>query len=193
LAHFIHFIKNWKETGAVAPSSRFLVNDLVSQLRKDLQSGQSESLKILEIGPGTGVLTKQIVKYLRPNDSLDVVEIHDHFYKLVNRKYSRDNVAVHHADFLKFNPTCKYDYIFSSLPYESIPKEISRKLWEKKLNCCKEEAYISYYKYLNFKKFRCDYEKKIVKKYRCDKKLVLLNLPPAHLFTLEVNLANGVL
>lgn len=197
MPHFLQFIKHLKKTGAVAPSSRFLAKDLVHQLRHDLSAGNAppKPVRILEIGPGTGVLTKQIIRYLRPEDHFDVVEIHEHFYRMIERKFASENVHVHHNDFLKFITPCKYDYIFSSLPYESLPTQISRQIWEKKLDCCNQNAYISYYKYLNFKSFRCTFEEQVVKKYQCDHKLVFLNLPPAQLFTLEVHqtpaMANG--
>ncbi len=183
---FIHFLKNLKKTGAVAPSSKFLVRDLISHLQRYLARDNSEPLNILEIGPGTGSLTKEIVKALRPEDRLDVVEIQKSFYKVIQKKYSRSNVFVHHSDILTFNPNVKYDYIFSSLPYENMSKDVNRKIWQKKLNLCSSPAYICYFKYVNFRDFKNDFEEEIVEKFIYDKKIVLRNLPPAKLFILQV-------
>lgn len=187
LKHILEFVRNVKETGAIAPSSRFLTKDLVEYLEEELSDETTEPLNILEIGPGTGSLTKQILKRIRPQDQLDIIELNDYFYGHMIRNYRQANVEIHNGDFLNVETGRAYDYIFSSLPYESIPEELSQQIWEKKLAICKENALISYYKYLNFKKTRCTLERELNSRYRKDKKFVFLNLPPARCYTLEVN------
>ncbi|SMO54823.1 class I SAM-dependent methyltransferase [Fodinibius sediminis] len=187
LKHLLYFFKDLKQTGAIAPSSKFLAEDLVAQLRKEVSTEACPPLRILEVGPGTGPLTKQILKYLRPEDKLDVVEIHKKFYQIVKSQYRRPNLQVHHADILQFQPDYKYDFIFSSLPYENMPEEISQEIWKKKLSLCSSDACISYFKYVKFRNFKSDFEEEIVKKYGQDKKIVLRNLPPAKVYTLEIN------
>lgn len=186
MEHLIYFFKDLKQTGAIAPSSKFLAKDLVSQLKKDVACSSCSTLNILELGPGTGPLTKEISKQLRPQDSLDIVEIHKKFYQIVKRKYRQPNINAYHTDILEFQPDRRYDYIFSSLPYENMSEDISRKIWRKKLELCSPNAYICYFKYVKFRNFKCDFEERIVKKYGCDKKIVLLNLPPAKIYTLEI-------
>jgi phospholipid N-methyltransferase len=187
LKHLIYFFKDLKQTGSIAPSSKFLAQDLVSHLKERVSCDECKPLKILEVGPGTGPLTKQIVKHLRPKDKLDVVEIHKKFFQIVKSRYRQQNLQVHHADILQFQPDYKYDFIFSSLPYENMPEEISREIWKKKLTLCSDEASISYFKYVKFRNFKSDFEEEVVKKYGRDKKVVLLNLPPAKVYTLEIN------
>ncbi|HLR25975.1 MAG TPA: rRNA adenine N-6-methyltransferase family protein [Fodinibius sp.] len=185
--HLLYFFKDLKQTGSIAPSSKFLAKDLVAQLKRDIDTGQCKPLKVLEIGPGTGPLTKQIIKHLRPNDSLDIVEIHKKFYQIVRDRYRQPNLQVHHTNILNFTPDYKYDFIFSSLPYENMDEDICRKIWQKKLRLCSKNACISYFKYVKFKNFKNDFEEEIVKAYGRDKKVVLLNLPPAKVYTLEVS------
>lgn len=187
MEHLLHFLKDLKQVGAIAPSSKFLAKDLVEQLKNQLAQKVCPPLNILEIGPGTGPLTKQIAKLLRPNDRLDVVEIHDHFYEIVSKRYSRSNISVHHKDILQFDAGRTYDYIFSSLPYEAMPESLIREIWQKKLLLCNAKAYICYFKYVSFRKFKCNFEEAVVEKYQSNKKIVLRNLPPAKLFTLEIN------
>lgn len=187
MEHLLYFLKDLKQVGAIAPSSKFLAKDLVCQLKKRLSKKECDPLNILEIGAGTGPLTKQILKHIRPEDQLDVVEIHKKFFQIVKTKYRQPNITAHHSDILKFETEEKYDFIFSSLPYENMPEEISRKIWEKKFELCGSHAYISYFKYVKFRNFKNDFEEEVVKKYGRDKKIVLLNLPPAKVYTLEVN------
>lgn len=187
MEHLLHFIKDLKKVGAIAPSSKFLAKDLVQQLKDDLSCNGCSSQNILEIGPGTGPLTKEITNHIRPQDHLDVVEIHDHFYRTVRDKYSSANIAIHHEDILQFNAGRTYDYIFSSLPYEAMQEKLIQEIWKKKLELCKPKAYICYFKYVSFRKFKCNFEEAVVEKYQSNKKVVLLNIPPAKLFTLEIN------
>lgn len=187
LKHLLYFFKDLKQTGAIAPSSKFLAKDLVAQLKKQVGCDRCKPLKILEVGPGTGPLTKQIIKHLRPQDKLDVVEIHKKFFQIVKSRYRLPNVQIHHADILQYQPEYQYDFIFSSLPYENMPEEISREIWKKKLTLCSDEACISYFKYVKFRNFKSDFEEEVVKKYGRDKKIVFLNLPPAKVYTLEIN------
>lgn len=187
MEHLIQFIKHFKKIGAIAPSSKFLAKDLAKQLQADVSGRQCPPLNILEIGPGTGSLTKEIVKYMRPDDHLDIVELHQHFYQLVTSEFSQYNISVHHTDILQFDSGKSYDYIFSSLPYENMPTKISRRIWQKKLELCSENAYICYFKYVNFRRFKSDFEEQIVERYQRNKKIVLLNIPPAKLFTLEID------
>jgi len=187
LEHLVHFLKDLKQVGAIAPSSKFLAKDLVKQLKEELSHESCEALNILEIGPGTGPLTKQISRLIRPTDHLDVVEIHDRFYEIVRKKYSSSNITVHHKDILNFTSGRSYDYIFSSLPYEVMPETLIQKIWKKKLDLCSSKAYICYFKYVSFRKFKCNFEEAVVQKYQSNKKIVLRNLPPAKLYTLEIN------
>lgn len=183
-------IKDLKKTGAIAPSSKFLAQDIVKQLETRLNSYNCAPLNILELGAGTGSLTKEITKLLRPADRLDIVEIQKSFFEIVRKKFTGANVHVHCADILNFNPSIQYDYIFSSLPYENMPAVIIKKIWEKKLSLCAPHSYICYYKYINFNSFKSNFEEKMVKRYGLNKKTVLRNLPPAKLYTLQIDNQN---
>src|SRR5690625_502692 len=187
LKHLLYFFKDLKQTGAIAPSSKFLAKDLVRQLEKEVKRDDCKPLKILEVGPGTGPLTKQIIKCLRPIDSLDIVEIHKKFYQIVKSRYRQPNLQIHHSDILQFQPDYKYDYIFSSLPYENMPEEISQDRKSTRLNS--SHVAISYAVFCLKKKknFKSDFEEDLVKKYGQNKKIVLRNLPPAKVYTLEIN------
>lgn len=187
MEHLVHFLKDLKQVGAIAPSSKFLAKDLVKQLKEELSQKSCEALNILEVGPGTGPLTKQISRLVRPKDHVDVVEIHDRFFEIVSKKYSSYNIAVHHKDILNFTSGRSYDYIFSSLPYEAMPETLIQEIWKKKLELCNSRAYICYFKYVSFRKFKCNFEEAVVQKYQSNKKIVLRNIPPAKLYTLEIN------
>lgn len=184
MLHIGHFLKNIKHTGAVLPSSKYLANDIVEMLEDILLKKSANPLRILEIGPGTGIFTERISSLIRPVDKFDVVELNDHFFQLIKSKYAKPNVKVIHGDILQYEPAYTYDIIISSVPFESLPSEISEKIWQKKLELSHDGTYITYYKYVNFNRFRCKFEKEVVKQFQVDDKVVIRNLPPARLLTL---------
>src|SRR5438046_6464322 len=74
--------RHFRNTGSLLPSSRFLAKALVTELRQPRGPG-----RILEVGPGTGSVTKQILRHLLPGDRLDAVEINDTFLELLQARF----------------------------------------------------------------------------------------------------------
>ncbi|MBP3191655.1 class I SAM-dependent methyltransferase [Natronogracilivirga saccharolytica] len=170
------------------PSSRYLARDAVKMVVENLRIPGRDPVSVLELGPGTGTFTEHILPHLKKEDSFDAVELNDYFFKILRRKFRvNSRVSLHHKDFLKFTTDNRYDFVVSSLPYERIPKRITRDLWEHKLELCKPDSYIIYYKYVNFNHFRNRFEKQLVKNYTYDEKIVFLNMPPARLITLKID------
>ena len=57
---------------------------------------------IIEIGPGKGALTEELLK--RQPKSLHLIEKDKDFIKDLNNKYSQNNIVnIHNADILKFD------------------------------------------------------------------------------------------
>ncbi len=65
LTFFREFRQRFKTTGAIAPSSRFLASAMTGPMKKVLRRADAPPQRILEIGPGTGAVTRSIVKLLR--------------------------------------------------------------------------------------------------------------------------------
>lgn len=182
----LQFFKDHKQTGAIAPSSRFLARGMVRELRKRTRTGNPSPLNILEVGAGTGPMTGEILRNMRPGDHLDVVEINRPFYEHIRRKYGEEDLCLHHCDIRDFEPDRTYDFIFSSLPYENMPEEVVLEIWSRKLALCAEGGSIVYFKYLKPSTFGNMHERKFVERHLHHRKTVLLNLPPARVYTLKV-------
>ena len=76
----------------------------------------SESLNILEIGPGDGKLTDKII--LKKPNLLTLVEIDKELFVSLNEKYNKfKNIELVNSDILKFDIFRKYQLIISNLPY----------------------------------------------------------------------------
>ncbi|MER7752119.1 methyltransferase domain-containing protein [Kitasatospora sp. NPDC097643] len=68
-------LRTFHDTGALAPSSADLVNALVVPVT----SRPNRPLSVLEVGAGTGVVTRRLAQVLRPGDRLHVVEANPRF------------------------------------------------------------------------------------------------------------------
>lgn len=141
---------------------------------------------MLELGPGTGVITAEIIKCIRPDDIFDIVELDPDFSAEISEKYASESVSVFCMDFLDFHGEQPYDFIISSLPYDMIPGKITQKIWEKKLELSEWGTEISYYKYYKFNHFRSKFELEINRRYFRDKKLIWKNVPPAVVYNLKI-------
>ena len=75
-----------------------------------------EKLEILEIGPGDGRLTDNILKKNPKN--LDLIEIDKDLFSNLMNKYSKNkNVNIENDDILNYKINKQYDLIISNLPY----------------------------------------------------------------------------
>ncbi len=79
------YLKNKKEIGAVLPSSKFLVKKML----KGINFGEAEI--IIELGPGTGVITQKIVEKAPKDCKIIVFELNSTFYQELSSKYENDD------------------------------------------------------------------------------------------------------
>ncbi|MEV7599501.1 hypothetical protein AB0O91_19190 [Kitasatospora sp. NPDC089797] len=68
-------LRTFHDTGALAPSGP----DLVSALVVPVTSRPNRPISVLEVGAGTGVVTRRLARVLRPGDRLHVVEANPRF------------------------------------------------------------------------------------------------------------------
>ncbi|WP_078588329.1 MULTISPECIES: class I SAM-dependent methyltransferase [Streptomyces] len=68
-------LRTFRDTGALAPSGTALVNALVVPVT----SRPDRPISVLEVGAGTGVVTRRLAQVLRPGDRLHVVEANPRF------------------------------------------------------------------------------------------------------------------
>ena len=71
------FWRNFHTTGAILPSGRRLSAALARYVGQDGKVGAAQ--RVLEVGPGTGAVTRYIVRALGPEDRLDLVELNANF------------------------------------------------------------------------------------------------------------------
>ncbi|MGA1401204.1 MAG: phospholipid methyltransferase, partial [Phycisphaerales bacterium] len=72
-------VRNFHHVGAVWPSSPLLAKALAKPLRRHREVSADRPVKVLEVGAGTGAVTKAVLSSLGSRDSADVVELNPVF------------------------------------------------------------------------------------------------------------------
>lgn len=116
---FREFRRSFHTTGAIAPSGPALSAALA---RPALELAGPR--RVLEVGPGTGVVTRCLARGWRPEDRLDIVEINPVFAEVIREKLQRD--AAYQSLAGSTNVVCAaietaplpepYDAVISGLP-----------------------------------------------------------------------------
>jgi phosphatidylethanolamine/phosphatidyl-N-methylethanolamine N-methyltransferase len=149
--------KRYTTTGSVAPSSRFLAAALTAPLKAD-----QGPLRILEVGPGTGAVTRRIVSLLKPEDRLDLVELNETFSEMLKRRFQEDasyrKVAeqseIHICPLQEFHSDNQYDYIISGLPLNNFSAEMVGEIFESFFRLLTPNGVLSYFEYIGMRKIR---------------------------------------
>ncbi len=189
--------RHFRTTGSLVPSSRFLARALVTELRKP--RGPS---RILEVGPGTGSVTAQVLRHLRPDDQLDAVEINGHFVAVLAERFERewnfwrcrDQVRLIHAAVEQLPGEATYDYIISGLPLNSFPVALVRQVFRTYNRLLKPGGTLSYYEYVLIRQLQSPFVNRrerrrlycvgrvvgdYIRTYQVRREQVLMNVPPA--------------
>jgi phospholipid N-methyltransferase len=176
------FLKQfWKEkkmVGAMAPSSRFLAKKMLKNI-----DFNSEKV-IVELGPGTGVFTKEIIRKMAPDAHLLVFELNDNFYKALKKSIQDERVILIHdtaekvQDYLAENNFSHADCIVSSLPLSNFPKQLRESILVSSKNALKEDG-----KYIQFQ-YSLQIKRQINRVFpKISIDFTPLNFPPAFVLT----------
>ena len=132
--------KNSSTVGALTPCSCFVAQDCVCEL-----SEHDGVKRILEVGAGSGAVTREIVKHIGEDDRLDLVEISPEYARSLQRQFGDlENVHINCCDVLNLNVDEKYDYIISTLPFTSLPIKVVRAVLKRYSEIIKPSGSIVY-------------------------------------------------
>lgn len=113
------FVRNPRTVGAVAASSRALARQMLSGL------DVSGAVSLVELGPGTGVVTREIASRLGPDARCLAIDIDAHFVERLHHRFPRIDVACGSAAQLRRlldeHGYTGVDHIISGLPFASLP------------------------------------------------------------------------
>ena len=120
------FRQTFNTTGAVLPSGKRLCRALASQV-----GVTNRPCRILEVGPGTGAVTSEIIRQMGADDHLDLVEINARFAEVLRQRLAGDvtwirvahRVRVLEMPIEKLPADTAYDCIVSGLPLNNFSCE----------------------------------------------------------------------
>jgi len=161
LAFFRQAREHYHTTGAIAPSSRFLARAQTRPLAA-LKAQLDRPARVLEVGPGTGAVTRRIVKLLEPGDTFDLVEINQEFAEVLGRRFTEDpsfsrlseSARVHAVPLQEFHRETAYDVIISGLPMNNFPAALVEELFDAYFRLLSPEGTLSYFEYMYMRPLR---------------------------------------
>jgi phosphatidylethanolamine/phosphatidyl-N-methylethanolamine N-methyltransferase len=194
---FREFRRDFHHTGAVLPSGLFLARELARPLM-----GPRPPFSVLEVGPGTGAVTRCLARHLRPDDRLDAVEINANFAALLSKSLAddpafsacRDRIRVLNAPLQDVPGEAVYDLIVSGLPLNNFSVAEVRSVFVAFRRLLKPSGTLCYFEYAFVRRLKAPFAgrseryrlarlggvlKRYIDKHQTECRRVWLNAPPA--------------
>ena len=123
---FKTWIKNPKTTGGIVPTGSALAKSMASFV------DPNSSAPVLELGPGTGVITKAILATGLPQSQLTSLEFSEEFIDPLKMLFPEINLvqgdAFNLEEIFPSDTTPKFGAVISALPLLNFPCELREKL-----------------------------------------------------------------
>jgi phospholipid N-methyltransferase len=119
-----NFLKHPAMLGSVIPSSRFLIERLLKQV------DFARARVIVEYGPGVGTITREILKRMRPDAVLIVLETNPDFVRFLKRSVHDPRLRVVHESAATVERALAEqgvehaDYVISGIPFSTLPGKV---------------------------------------------------------------------
>lgn len=113
------YLRHFHDTGAILPSSRSLAKALSRHVAEPASSSANGERRVLEVGPGTGSVTRQIVTRLRPSDRLELVELNPAFVERLEHRFQAEAPFAAVAERVKIM-NCPVQALSCEQPYHAI-------------------------------------------------------------------------
>ena len=126
LAFFRAFVAHPRRVGAVLPTSRWAVRDML-----DMADVHSADL-VVELGAGTGVYTREILARLRPDAHLMTLERDPRLARLLTEQYqdSRVRVICDSAENVQAHlKGARTELVISGLPFTSLGSDVRQRIF----------------------------------------------------------------
>ena len=151
IEYFREFLNNAKEVSAVLPTSAHAGNALAAEVARC-----RAPKRVLEVGAGTGAITHCIAPHISSTDHLTVCELNHTFMQTLRQRFEREQTLhniLPNTDFVEgsivdFQPTERYDFIVSALPFNSLPPALVDTILQHYQQMLKPGGILSYIEYI---------------------------------------------
>jgi len=193
------YLKQPNVVGAIAPSSQALAFALSEPYRQ--HQGRAA---ILEVGAGTGAVTRYLGSVLRDDDELDICEVQNDFADILERDIlstptfrrcvAEGRVRLLRSAVQELPYEQRYDYIISGLPFTVFSIEDVSAIFDVIRRCLKPDGVFSYFEYVAMRRATqalslgrhrdriravSSFLTKNIRAHQFAQRIVLLNFPPA--------------
>ncbi len=196
--------RNMKTVGTICPSSPMLARSLAAAAIES-----TSPKRILEVGPGTGPVTKEILKCLGPDDVLDIVELSSEFCKDLDAKIltpwrtrgKPGQVTLHNAAIQDVQlEMSSYDCVICGLPFNNFEIDLVETIMRRMLDLLRPGGELSYFCYFGAKTVKSTVldgpgrdnlraiarlERELHLAHSGSRHVVLANIPPAEVRRLQ--------
>jgi len=151
---FAQLTTRFEEIGAIAPSSPSLARLMTKQL-----SGPRKAFRILEVGSGTGPMTRQILKQLRPEDTFIVCDVNEKLLTSLEHSIRSDTDFTSVLEQVQFycgpvqeleksNQRQQFDLIVCSLPFANFSPVLAEEIMSCLHRLLSKEGTLSFFQYV---------------------------------------------
>ncbi|HKF98394.1 MAG TPA: rRNA adenine N-6-methyltransferase family protein [Steroidobacteraceae bacterium] len=126
-----NFFRHPRMLGSIVPSSRFLIK----QLLEPINFGRARV--IVEYGPGSGVITAELLRRMRSDAVLIAIEMNPDFVSYLESAFTDKRLrviegsAVSVDEILRRCGHMRADYIISGIPFSTIPAPLRERILNK--------------------------------------------------------------
>ena len=196
-AFYRQFRDQYGTTGSVMPSSRALARALTRPMR-----ACPSPRRVLEVGPGTGAVTREIVRTLRPGDRLEIVEINASFVEVVRRRFEEEldfrrktlQTRVIHSAIQDVEGRAVYDVMISGIPLNNFAVPLVEEIFASYRRLLKPQGTLSYFEYVAIRDLKqrvvapaerlrlADLSRLLedkIRRFQVAEEIVVFNVPPA--------------
>lgn len=178
-----------RSIGAICSTSRFVAKAMAPKIN----AGYPPQI-IIELGMGTGSITKEIVKHLRFQDIFIGIEQNEKLLEVCKDNICIGNknisVKLEHGlaqdihSILKKYKIDSVDYIVCTIPFRILYKNDTEKILKEAKKVLKSGGYFSFIRFLPAPETKFIY--KILDNFSiAEKKLVIRNIPPAEVIIMK--------
>lgn len=183
---WMYLLKQINVTGAVAFSSTHLAKQMLDRVNFD------NTKTIIELGAGSGCITKEIARKKRPECKLLIFEVNEVFCEILRERIQGENIFIindsaenmeYHLE--KITGKAKVDCIISSLPFTIFNQRMRENIFRSILKILNPWSY-----YVQFGYNKRKYKQLLNNFQTVNTSFVLGNLPPAYVFNCRLHQTN---
>ncbi|MGD3109901.1 class I SAM-dependent methyltransferase [Streptomyces sp. YGL11-2] len=184
------YARTRQDVGAIAPSSARLSRALT----RYLIPSPGRPRAVLEVGPGTGAVTRHIAGSLDRLDTLDLIEANPRFADLLRQTYAGDPRLRIRTGLVQEHELGSYDTIVCGLPFANFEARTTQEIFDRLLGALRPGGTLSFFGYVGGETMRRTFAdaaerertfaglgvlRRILRRHTFRTETVLGNLPPA--------------